>query len=202
MDRTRARRAGGARSRGGNLRSRAAAPAVTALIAGCGVLNPDFDSVIGLEVEADQLTIMVGDSAQLVARAVNGAGEVVTEAMILWSIVDVDSGQIGFTLDTATGVVSGERAGAGRVQARVDDIRSEPILVTVVADSAGGAGAHGAYLRRHPLSRGALGTSARLTLTLGARRRPEQPRHATPTAIGLPQRLTPPRASFRHLRRS
>ncbi len=184
------------------MRSRAAAPAVTALIVGCGVLNPDLDSVIGLEVEAQQLTIMVGDSAQLVARAVNGVGEVVTEAVILWSIVDVDSGQIGFTLDTAAGVISGERAGAGRVQARVDDIRSEPILVTVVADSAGGAGAYGALLTRHPLSRGVFGTSAWLTLRLGTRRNPAQPQHATPTATGLPARLTPPRASFRHLRRS
>ena len=182
------------------MRSRAAAPAVTALIAGCGVLNPDLDRVIGLELEAQQLTIMVGDSAQLVARAVNGAGEVVTEAVILWSIVD--TGQVGFTLDTATGAIAGEQAGAGRVQARVDDIRSEPILVTVVADSAGGAGAYGAHLTGHPLSRGVLGTSARLTLRLGAQRNPAQPQHATPTAAGLPARLTPPRASFRHLRRS
>jgi len=135
------------------LRSRATAPAVTALIAGCGVLNPDFDQVIGLEVETEQLTIMVGDSAQLVARAVNGAGEVVTDAVILWSIVDVDSGQIGFTLGTETGVITGERAGAGRVQARVEDIRSEPILVTVVADSTAGAGARGAH-PPHPPPRG------------------------------------------------
>ncbi len=184
------------------MRSRATAPAVTALIAGCGVLNPDFDSVIGLEVEADQLTIMVGDSAQLVARAVNGGGEVVTDAVILWSIVDVDSGQIGFTLDTATGVVAGERAGAGRVQARVEDIRSEPILVTVVADSTGGSGARGAHPTGRPLSRRMLGTSARLALTLGARRNPARSAPATPTTAVLPARSTPSRASFRHLRRS
>ena len=184
------------------MRSRAAAPVVTALIAGCGVLNPDFDSVIGLEVEADQLTIMVGDSAQLVAHAVNGAGDVVTEAVILWFIVDVDSGQIGFTLDTATGVVSGERAGAGRVQARVDDIRSESILVTVVADSTGGAGARGANPTGRPLSRRVLGTSARSALPLGARRNPAMPQPPTPTTAALPARAIPSRAPFHRLRRS
>ena len=184
------------------MRSRATAPAVTALIAGCGVLNPDFDRVIGLEVEADQLTIMVGDSAQLVARAVNGVGEVVTEAVILWSIVDVDSGQIGFTLDTATGVIAGERAGAGRVQARVEDIRSQPILVTVVADSTGGAGARGAHPTGRPPSRQMLGTSARLALMFRARRNPARSEPAILTAAVLPARLTPSRASLRHLRRS
>ncbi len=188
------------------MRSRATAPAVTALIAGCGVLNPDFDHVIGLEVETEQLTIMVGDSAQLVARAINGAGEVVTDAMILWFIVDVDSGQIGFTLDTVTGVIAGERAGAGRVQARVEDIRSEPILVTVVADSTGGAGARGAPPPPpppgRPLSRRVLGTRARLALTLGARRNPARSESATPTTAVLPARSTPSRALFRPLRQS
>ena len=189
------------------MRSRATAPAVTALIAGCGVLNPDFDQVIGLEVETEQLTIMVGDSAQLVARAVNGAGEVVTDAVILWSIVDVDSGQIGFTLGTETGVITGERAGAGRVQARVEDIRSEPILVTVVADSTAGAGARGAHPPHppptgRPLSRRVLGASARLALTRGARRNPARSEPATPTTAVLPARSTPSRASFSQLRRS
>jgi len=184
------------------LRSRATAPAVTALIAGCGVLNPDFDRAIGLEVEADQLTIMVGDSAQLVARAINGVGEVVTEAVILWSIVDVDSGQIGFTLDTTTGVIAGERAGAGRVQARVEAIRSEPILVTVVDDSTGGAGLRGAHPTGRQPSRQTLGTGARPALMLRARPNPARSEPANPTAMALPTRLTPSRTSFRHLRRS
>jgi hypothetical protein len=184
------------------LRSRAAAPAVTALIAGCGVLNPDLDRVIGLEVEAQQLTILVGDSAQLVARAVNGVGEVVAEAVILWSIVDVDSGQIGFTLDTTTGVIAGEQAGAGRVQARIDAIRSQPILVTVVADSTGGAGARAAYPTGRPLNRQVPGTSARLALMLRARHNPVRSKPPTPTAAALPARLTPSPSSFRHLRRS
>lgn len=184
------------------MRSRATAPAVTALLAGCGVLNPDFDHVIGLEVETQQLTIMVGDSAQLVARAVNGVGEVVTDAVILWFIVDVDSGQVGFTLDTATGVIAGERAGAGRVQARVEDIRSEPILVTVVADSTGGTGARGTHPTGRPLSRRVLGTSAQLALTLGTQRNQALSALAPPTTPVPPARSTASGASFRQLRRS
>ena len=110
------------------MRSRAAAPAVTALIAGCGVLNPDLDRVIGLELEAQQLTIMVGDSAQLVARAVNGAGEVVTDAVILWAVVD--TGQVGFTLDTATGAIAGmsTRKPATRVVRAIADRCMDAII--------------------------------------------------------------------------
>ncbi len=135
MDRARARRAEGPRFCGGTLRSFAVAAVLTAVTIGCGILNPDFDPIIALEVETQDLTLQVGDSVQLVARAVNGAGDVVTEAVILWSIIDVDSGQTGFSLDTATGMLRGQQAGAGRVQARVQDIRSQPIFVTVVADS-------------------------------------------------------------------
>jgi hypothetical protein len=116
---------------------------------GCGVLNPDLDPIIALEVETQNLTLQVGDSVQLVARAVNGAGDVVAEAVILWSIIDVDSGQIGFSLDTATGMLRGQQAGAGRVQARVLDIRSQPILVTVVADSTAAPTARRTTIRRY-----------------------------------------------------
>ncbi len=75
---------------------------------------------------------MVGDTIHLAAQAVSAAGEFVADAEIFWAIIDADSGQIGFTLDTATGIVSGVQAGSGRVQARVETIRSSPITITVV----------------------------------------------------------------------
>ena len=122
---------------------------LVAVTTGCGILNPDLAPIIALEVEVQDLTLQVDDSVQLVARAVNGAGDVVAEAVILWSIIDVDSGQIGFSLDTATGMVRGQQAGAGRVQARVLDIRSQPILVTVVADSTAAPMARRSTIRRY-----------------------------------------------------
>lgn len=126
-----------------------AAAVFAAVTTGCGILNPDLDPIIALEVETQDLTLQVGDSVQLVARAVNGAGDVVTEAVILWSIIDVDSGQIGFSLDTATGMLRGQQVGAGRVQARVLDIRSQPILVTVIADSTVAPTAPSTTIRPH-----------------------------------------------------
>ncbi len=105
------------------------------LTAGCGLASPDFDRIIAMQLESSDQTILVGDTVQLVARAVNAAGEVVDSIAVTWRMVDVDSGQIGFTLDTTTGIVAGTRPGAGRVQASLADLRSNPITITVVQDS-------------------------------------------------------------------
>ena len=88
-----------------------------------------------MQIESGDQSIVVGDTVQLVARAVNAAGDVVDSIAIGWQIVDVDSGQIGFTLDTASGIIAGTHPGAGRVQASLADLRSNPITITVVQDS-------------------------------------------------------------------
>ena len=105
------------------------------LLAGCGVASPDFDRIVAMQIESGDQSIVVGDTVQLVARAVNAAGDVVDSIAIGWQIVDVDSGQIGFTLDTASGIIAGTHPGAGRVQASLADLRSNPITITVVQDS-------------------------------------------------------------------
>ena len=101
--------------------------------AGCTLLTADFDRIVALQIDPEDRTVVVGDTIHLAAQAVNAAGEFVADAEIFWAIIDVDSGQIGFTLDTATGIVSGIQLGSGRVQARVEEIRSNPISITVVA---------------------------------------------------------------------
>ncbi|MBI3081352.1 MAG: hypothetical protein HYY94_00260, partial [Gemmatimonadetes bacterium] len=42
-------------------------------------------------------------------------------------------GTVGIALDTATGTVMAQAPGDWRVQARVEDIRSDPVTITVVA---------------------------------------------------------------------
>ena len=101
--------------------------------AGCSLLTADFDRIVALQIDPEDRTVVVGDTIHLAAQAVNAAGEFVADAEIFWAIIDADSGQIGFTLDTATGIVSGLQPGSGRVQARVEEIRSNPITITVVA---------------------------------------------------------------------
>ncbi len=101
--------------------------------AGCTLLTADFDRIVALQIDPEDRTVVVGDTIHLAAQAVNAAGEFIADAAIFWAIIDADSGQIGFSLDTATGIVSGVQPGSGRVQARVEEIRSNPILITVVA---------------------------------------------------------------------
>ncbi len=101
--------------------------------AGCTLLTSDFDRIIALQIDPEDRTVVVGDTIHLAAQAVTAAGKFVADAEIFWAIIDADSGQIGFTLDTATGIVSGLQPGSGRVQARVEEIRSNPITITVVA---------------------------------------------------------------------
>ncbi len=101
--------------------------------AGCTLLTADFDRTVALQIDPKDRTVVVGDTIHLAAQAVNAAGEFVADAEIFWAIIDADSGQIGFALDTATGIVSGVQPGSGRVQARVEEIRSNPITITVVA---------------------------------------------------------------------
>lgn len=74
-------------------------------------------------------TVEEGDTLRLTARAVDASGAVVPDAPIVWELVD--TGQVGFTIDSATGLVEALAPGSGRVQARVETLTSGRILVTV-----------------------------------------------------------------------
>lgn len=136
MDRPRPTHAGGTRPPGGHLKPFVAVASTAAVfMAACSVAAPDFERIVAMQIESVDQTILVGDTAQLVARAVNAAGNVVDSIPVGWQVVDVDSGQIGFTLDTATGIVVGTHPGAGRVQASLATLRSDPITITVEPDT-------------------------------------------------------------------
>jgi hypothetical protein len=112
------------------------------LVAGCGELTADFSRVIALEIEGSlQRSVEEGDTLQLTARALDAAGGVVSEAPIAWVVLDVDSGQLGFTLDSA-GLVTGLHPGSGRVRAQHEDLFGDPITINVTAapDSIAAAG--------------------------------------------------------------
>ena len=102
----------------------------TTATAACSILSPDFNRVVALQVEPEDRTVAVGDTIRLEAQAVNAGGEIVSQADVFWAVID--TGEIGFTVDTTTGEVAGLQPGSGRVQARVEDIRSDPITITVV----------------------------------------------------------------------
>ncbi len=106
-------------------------------MAACAIISADFDRIVALQVDPEALTLTIGDTLLLEAQAVNAAGDIVVDADIFWAIIDVDSGQLGFTLDTTTGPVVAIAAGSGRVHSRVADIRSDPITITVVEPVAG-----------------------------------------------------------------
>ena len=99
---------------------------------GCGDLTGDFDRIVAIEISSNILTdVEEGDTVRLIARAIDASGDIVTEAQIFWAILD--TGQVGFTVDSATGLVTGLFPGSGRVQGRVENLRSDPITVRVTA---------------------------------------------------------------------
>jgi hypothetical protein len=120
---------------------------VAALMAGalaCTELTGNLDRIVAIElVGSTTPRIEEGDTLRLLARALRANGEEVPDAQITWILVDVDSGQIGFTLDNVTGLVTALTPSTGRVQARIDELATQPITVTVTAapDSLAATGA-------------------------------------------------------------
>ena len=91
---------------------------------------------------SQEQTVVEGDTLLLRARAINAAGDTVPDAAIVWELLEVDTGQVGFTLDTLTGLVTARSPGSGRVRARVGTLASGVITVIVVPapDSIAAAG--------------------------------------------------------------
>ncbi len=102
-----------------------------ALAPACDTLLGDPDRVIALElVGGTNRTMTVGDTLQLIVRAIRASGDSVPGAGILWSVLD--TGVVGFRLESMTGRVIGEAPDTGRVQAAYQDLRSDPVRVIVV----------------------------------------------------------------------
>ncbi len=114
-----------------------------AAAAACAPITIDLNRVIAIEVlGGTNQTVEQGGTLQLVATALDGSGDPVADATITWELIDIDSGQVGFTLDPS-GLVTAVSLGSGRVQARFETLRAGPITITVrevAPDSIGPAG--------------------------------------------------------------
>ncbi len=106
--------------------------ALSALGWGCSDVAGDFDRIIAIEIPNPlNREVEEGDTLTLEAVVLNASGEEVLDAQIRWAVLDIDSGQIGFTLDTTSGLVRGQFPSAARVQARFENLRSGAVTVTV-----------------------------------------------------------------------
>jgi hypothetical protein len=97
----------------------------------CREITLSPDRVIALEVGDPAPRVEEGDTARLVARALNAAGRPVEGATVTWAVVD--TGTIGFELEPSGLVRANTPGSAARVQASSDNLRSDPITVTVTA---------------------------------------------------------------------
>ncbi|KPK06611.1 MAG: hypothetical protein AMS20_04350 [Gemmatimonas sp. SG8_28] len=103
---------------------------MTVLSVACNEIIADFDRVVAIEIVGPTArTIEEGDTVRLVARAISARGEVVPDAEVIWSIVD--TGVVGFTLEPATGLVTGLAPDTGRVQPQVDELRVGAVTIAV-----------------------------------------------------------------------
>ena len=108
------------------------AAALVLLAFGCKLLLGDPDRIIALEILGPiTYTVPVDDTLQLAARARAANGDTAIGAVIVWALLD--TGVVGIALDSVSGRVIARAPGAWRVQARVEEIRSDAITVTVVA---------------------------------------------------------------------
>jgi hypothetical protein len=103
---------------------------VLATVPGCRAITLSDDRVIALEIANTAPQVFVGDTLRLAARALNAAGNLVTEVEISWAVVD--TGVVAFDL-SRSGLVTARVQGTGRVQASTGTLRSDPITVTIKA---------------------------------------------------------------------
>ena len=100
-------------------------PAVA--VVGCGTLEPDFDSVVAVEVVLpDSGFFERGDTLYPRARALDGRGDSV-EVAVHWATLDTAVLEV----DGSTGASRGKAVGQGRILANVDNLRSNPITLVV-----------------------------------------------------------------------
>jgi hypothetical protein len=100
------------------------------LLWGCTSLTPDFNQVVALEVSLPfGGNLELGDTLVPSARALDGRGDSVA-AIIYWTSLDTAHVTV---LDSTTGATLGKTVGAGAIQARVGNLRSNPIAITVLA---------------------------------------------------------------------
>lgn len=85
--------------------------------------------IVALEIVLpDSGVFEVGDTLVPRARALNGRGDSVGGGGISWATLDT---ALAAVLDPATGATLGKAAGTPRIQARVGNLRSDPVVLVV-----------------------------------------------------------------------
>ena len=98
----------------------------------CSVITGDLGRTIAIEVDGPStVEVEEANTTQLSARAIDAAGDTVPDAIIVWELMDIDSGQVGFDLDSLSGSISARYPGSGGVRARVEGLSSDTITVVV-----------------------------------------------------------------------
>ena len=97
---------------------------------GCSSLSPDFNQVVAIEVSLPYGgNVELGDTIVPSSRALDGRGDSVA-ATIYWTSLDTAHVTV---LDSTTGAILGKANGAGAIQARVGNLHSNAIAITVLA---------------------------------------------------------------------
>jgi hypothetical protein len=97
-------------------------------VAACGKLGTDLNSVVALDVSLpDSGRVEVGDTLRPRARALDGHGDSVA-ATIVWARLDTTIQVVDSLTGATVGLLGGQ---IGRVQARVGNLRSNPLTLTV-----------------------------------------------------------------------
>ncbi|MDH5643089.1 MAG: hypothetical protein OEY63_02725 [Gemmatimonadota bacterium] len=102
---------------------------IATVLCSCDLFNPDLEKIVALELDLAQRNLIVGDTLRLTATAIDASNRPVPGATIGWVVLD--TGTVGFTLDSVGGLITAIEPGSGRVQAWVEAIRSPAITVTV-----------------------------------------------------------------------
>ncbi|UCD25503.1 MAG: hypothetical protein JSW51_06205 [Gemmatimonadota bacterium] len=114
------------------------------VLAACNPITGNSDDVIALVIEGlPERTLEVGDTLTLIAKALTFGGDTVPDAEITWVVVGPDTGQLGFSLDTLSGLVTAYAPGSGFVRPRLEDLTTRALIevtVTPPADSIAPAG--------------------------------------------------------------
>lgn len=97
---------------------------------GCSNLGTDLNQVVAIEVSLPYGgNVELGDTIVPAARALDGRGDSVA-ATIYWT--NLDTAHV-ILQDSTTGATVGKALGSGAIQARVGNLRSNPLAITVLA---------------------------------------------------------------------
>lgn len=116
-------------------------PLLAAVLA-CSEIVGDPNRIVAIELVGSAAPrVEEGDTIRLVARALDAGGAIVSDAPLVWQVLD--TGQVGITIDSTSGLITATAPGSWRVRARVDALASSPITVTVTPapDSLAASGA-------------------------------------------------------------